>query len=152
MQKAENKIGKVKKSKYPQQKRHRSQMSEWALNTLVNKFNELDKSKTTIHRHLLGKKTITFSKEDIDKILNKNNIKDLIIEYNRTLTDKNKNWDERIVIRDNEISKTNKGEQNLCIVLSLSKNEVITAYYNPLYDNHATINMDRYDKFPINGI
>lgn len=61
MQKAENKIGKVKKSKYPQQKRHRSQMSEWALNTLVNKFNELDKSKTTIHRHLLGKKTITFS-------------------------------------------------------------------------------------------
>ena len=83
-------------------------MSELALNTLVNKFNELDKSKTTIYRHLLGKKTITFSKEDIDKILNKNNIKDLIIEYNRTLTDKNKNWDERIVIRDNEISKTNK--------------------------------------------
>lgn len=36
MQKAENKIGKVKKSKYPQQKRHRSQMSEWALNTLVD--------------------------------------------------------------------------------------------------------------------
>lgn len=152
MQKAENKIGKVKKSKYPQQKRHRSQMNEWALNTLVDKFNKLDKSKTTIHGHLLGKKTITFSKEDIDKILNKNNIKDLIIEYNRTLTDKNKNWDERIVIRDNKISQTDKGKQNLCIVLSLSKNEVITAYYNPLDDNHATINMDRYDKFPINGI
>ncbi|TXJ24247.1 hypothetical protein EPJ73_10390 [Brachyspira aalborgi] len=61
MQKAENKIGKVKKSKYPQQKRHRSQMSEWALNTLVDKFNKLDKLKTTIHGHLLGKKTITFS-------------------------------------------------------------------------------------------
>lgn len=76
----------------------------------------------------------------------------MIIEYNRTLTDKNKNWDERIVIRDNKISKTDKGKQNLCIVLSLSKNEVITAYYNPLDDNHATINMDRYDKFPINGI
>lgn len=76
----------------------------------------------------------------------------MIIEYNRTLTDKNKNWDERIVIRDNKISKTDKDKQNLCIVLSLSKNEVITAYYNPLDDNHATINMDRYDKFPINGI
>ena len=99
-----------------------------------------------------GLNTAGLSLKDIDKILNKNNIKDLIIEYNRTLTDKNKTWDERIVIRDNEISKTNKGEQNLCIVLSLSKNEVITAYYNPLYDNHATINMDRYDKFPINGI
>lgn len=75
MQKAENKIGKVKKSKYPQQKRHRSQMSEWALNTLVDKFNKLDKSKTTIHGHLLGKKTITFRRKIFIKFLIKITLK-----------------------------------------------------------------------------
>lgn len=75
MQKAENKIGKVKKSKYPQQKRHRSQMSEWALNTLVDKFNKLDKSKTTIHRHLLGKRLLHLVRKILIKFLIKITLK-----------------------------------------------------------------------------
>lgn len=149
MLKAENEQGNVRESKYPQQKRHRVQMSESGLKILVDKFNKLDKSKTTISRHLLYKKTISFRDGDINKLLNKD-IKDMLIEYNRTFI--NKTWDERIVIRDNEIYQTDKGEQNLCVVLSLSKNKVITAYYNLLNDNHKTIDMNRYDKFPINGI
>lgn len=149
MLKAENKKGNVRESRYPQQKRHRNQMVERGLKILVDKFNKLDKSKTTINGHLLSKQTISFRKNDIDKLLNKD-IKDMLIEYNRTLIAGT--WDERIVIRDNEICQTDKGEQNLCIVFSLSKNEVITAYYNSPYDNHRTINMDRYDKYTINGI
>lgn len=149
MLKAENEQGNVRQSKYPQQKRHISQINERGLKILIDKFNKLDKSKTTIHGHLLNKKTISFREEDIYKLLNKD-IKNMIVEYNRTFTDEI--LDERIVIRDNEVVQTDKGEQNLCIVLSLSKNEIITAYYNPPNDNHTTIDMNRYDKYPINGI
>ena len=149
MLKAENEQGNVRESKYPQQKRHISQINERGLKILVDAFNKCDKSKIAINKHLLNKKTISFRKDDIYKLLNKD-IKDMIVEYNRTLTDWG--WDERIVIRDNEIVPTDKGEQNLCVVFSLSNNEVITAYYNPSDDNHTTINMNRYDKYPVNGI
>ena len=149
MLKAENEQGNVRQSKYPQQKRHISQINERGLKILIDKFNKLDKSKTTIHGHLLNKKTISFIEEDIYKLLNKD-IKNMIVEYNRTFTDEI--LDERIVIRDNEVVQTDKGEQNLCIVLSLIKNEIITAYYNLPNDNHTTIDMNRYDKYPINGI
>ena len=149
MLKAENEQGNVRQSKYPQQKRHISQINERGLKILIDKFNKLDKSKTTIHGHLFNKKTISFREEDIYKLLNKD-IKNMIVEYNRTFTDEI--LDERIVIRDNEVVQTDKGEQNLCIVLSLIKNEIITAYYNLPNDNHTTIDMNRYDKYPINGI
>ena len=149
MLKAENEQGNVRQSKYAQLKRHRKQMDERGINILINKFNKLDKSKRSINKHLLNKKTISFREEDIDKLLNKD-IKDMIVEYNQTFTDEI--LDERIVIRDNEVVQTDKGEQNLCIVLSLIKNEVITAYYNPPDDNHTTIDMNRYFPFPINGI
>ena len=150
MLKAENEQGNVRESKNPQLKRHISQINERGLKILVDDFNKCDKSKTTINKHLLNKKTISFRKEDIYKLLNKD-IRSLIVEYNQTYP-KGILVDRRIIMRDNEVVQTDKGEQNLCIVFSLSKNEVITAYYNPQNDNHTTINMDRYYKYPINGI
>lgn len=79
-------------------------------------------------------------------MLNKD-ITNLIIEYNKTYLSEDKIWDKRIVIRDNETLQTDKGKQNLCIVLSLTNNKIITAYYNLPNDKHETINMNRYCPF-----
>lgn len=62
MLKAENEQGNVRESKYPQQKRHISQINERGLKILVDAFNKCDKSKTTINKHLLNKKLLALEK------------------------------------------------------------------------------------------
>lgn len=74
----------------------------------------------------------------------------MVVEYNTT--SKGQSYDERLVLRDDKAVQTDKGEQNLCIVLSLTQNEVITAYYNPPKDRHESIDMRRYCRYPLNGI
>lgn len=74
----------------------------------------------------------------------------MIVEYNNT--HKEQGYDERLVLRDDKVVQTDKGGQNLCIVISLTQNEVITAYYNPPKDRHENIDMRRYCRYPLNGI
>lgn len=126
MLKAENNRGEVRKGENQQFKWHRSQMSKRNIEILVKEFNK--------------------NENDIIKLLNKD-ITNLIIEYNKTYLSEDKIWDKRIVIRDNETLQTDKGKQNLCIVLSLTNNKIITAYYNLPNDKHETINMNRYCPF-----
>ena len=146
MLKAENNRGNIRKGKNQQFKWHISQISEKNIKILVCEFNKLDKSKTTFDKHIKIKRTISFDKNDIYKLLNKD-ITNLIIEYNKTYLPKEKIWDKRIVLRDNETVETNNGKQNLCVVFSLTNNKVITIYYNPPNDKHDSINMKRYCSF-----
>lgn len=136
----------VRKGKNQQFKWHKSQMSKRDIAILVKEFNKLDKSNITFDTHILSKTNISFNENDIIKLLNKD-ITNLIIEYNKTYLPEDKIWDKRIVIRDNETLRTDKGKQNLCIVLSLTNNKIITAYYNLPNDKHETINMNRYCPF-----
>lgn len=158
--KAENDIGNVRKPKKPQHKRHISQMSEKGVKILIGKFNKLDISKTTIDYEHLSKKcrerNVSFKEQDIYDLLymaslgGGQNIANMIVEYNVTYTECG--YDERLLLRDDKIVQTDKGEQNLCIVISLTQNEVITVYYNLPKDKHKSIDMRRYCQYPLNGI
>ena len=160
MLKAENDIGNVRKAKRTQIKRHISQMSERGLKILIDKFSKLDISKTTIDEKHLSKKcrqrNVSFKKQDIYDLLYRASlgggakIANMIVEYNNT--HKEQGYDERLVLRDDKVVQTNKGGQNLCIVISLTQNEVITAYYNPPKDKHENIDMSRYCRYPLNRI
>lgn len=155
MLKAENDIGNVKKANTSQLKRHISQIDEKGLKILIDKFSKIDISKTTIDKHLLNKKTISFNKQDIDDLLYRANlgeVKNMIIEYNNTYLENEQIWDERVILRDDKILQTTLGGQNLCIVLSLTRNIVVTAYYNPQKDKHKTIDMNRYFPYRLEGI
>lgn len=144
MLKSEINKGNVRKNEI-QLKKHRMQMNEQELKRLTQVFSKLDKSRTTISKHLLNKDSITWHRNDIIALLHAD-IYDMIIEYNQTPT----KWgtiDHRIVIRDKKSVETDHGKANLCIVVSLVENRVLTAYYNLVKDSHKTINWDRYCQY-----
>lgn len=144
MLKSEINKGNVRKNEI-QLKKHRMQMNEKELKRLTQVFSQLNKSKTTISKHLLNKESITWDRYDIISILH-SDIYDMIIEYNQTPT----KWgviDHRIVIRDRKVVETDHGKANLCIVVSLVENRVLTAYYNLINDNHKTIDWNRYCQY-----
>lgn len=78
--------------------------------------------------------------------------KNIIIEYNMTYLKDEQKWDERLILRDDKVLQTTLGKQNLCIVLSLTRNIVVTAWYNLPKDKHKTIDRNRYCPYPLNGI
>ncbi|MGX2983902.1 hypothetical protein ACWIWK_00255 [Helicobacter sp. 23-1048] len=159
MLKAENNIGNVKKANTRQLKRHISQIDGKGLKILIDKFNKIDISKTAIDKHLLAKKTISFNKQDIDNLLYQAKLKcggggcnNMIVEYNMTYLKDEQKWDERLVLRDDKVLQTTLGKQNLCIVLSLTQNIVVTAWYNLPKDKHKTIDINRYCPYRLKGI
>ena len=143
-------IGKVKRT-FNQRKKHFSQMSEEEKEYLVKKILEIDYSKIRLSSHLLSKGT-NCSKKQIINILEKKNLKDLIIEYNETF--KYGELEERVLIRNNDISKIQFQKNNdaafwefanLCFVIRLNDGKIITAYWNISKDNHDSIDWKRYD-------
>lgn len=75
-----------------------------------------------------------------------------IIEFNTN--DNNGSVDNRVLIRSKRKSYVsyldNKGQEfkadsNLCFVLSLTKRQIITAYWNKCSDSHDSLNLNRYD-------
>lgn len=146
-------IGHVK-STQNQQKKHRSQMTEEELSFLVKSVRTLKLSSLKVSEHLLNKTDrVSFELGDIAFLLYSANLKDLILEYNETITYFG-NKDRRVLFRDIEsqdvemkdaTGQTFLSHANLCFVLSIERNEVITVYWNFVRDNHSTINMFRYN-------
>ena len=134
------------KTTYNQKKKHYTQFSEEEFNYLENKIKNI----TTVYPswHLVEKEDILVKRKDILKVLKDSNIKELIIEYNVTGNKPKK--DKRVLLRsrDEYLVESNEGtvKCNLCFVISILKNEIITAYYNNINDNHSSINWERYDK------
>lgn len=89
----------------------------------------------------------------ISHVLKKDNLMDLIIEYNETPT--YNRLERRVLLRDNDIMKVKytkednsnfEKESNLCFVICLDNSKVVTAYYNLVDDNHETLIDERYNE------
>ena len=120
-----------------------------------------------------GKKKYIKDKSIIDKhtfakLLKRENIDDLIFEYNQKKDAKGNIYSRRIVIRDTYISNVRfkessfnnqfkngwiEGGCNLCCSIEINdllqhkenpKIKIITSYYNLANDNHNTLDFDRY--------
>lgn len=143
----EYKKGYVKITK-DQRKKHYSQMTQEELLYLGEKIQLVDINNTTISNHLINKKSVSFNIKNILKTIKRLDITSLIIEYNE------KNSDERVLIRDDKSYNVKftdrkgrffKAKANLCFVLSLTNNRIITCFWNKKNDNHSTIDWNRYD-------
>lgn len=150
--KGEFNIGLVK-TKEGQRKKHRLQMTENELDYLYLALKKIDLDKLHISYHLQNKTEVKYDIEDVKKMLLDEQLRDYIIEYNETPL-KNK-VDKRILIRSNdtklvkykrEDGTTFKALSNLCVVLSIIDNRIITCYWNIHNDRHDTINWWRYDR------
>lgn len=132
-----------------QQKKHYTQMTNGEKEYIINKLNQYSISNICLSNHVIENKNREFSMSDIYSILKKDELIDLIIEYNTNGKDR------RILIRDNSIhtvdfldSKGNficKENANLCFVISINSGRIITVYWNIHGDNHDTIDWRRYD-------
>ena len=56
----------------------------------------------------------------------------------------------RVLLRSTKEFKLDDGKfYNLCCVVSLTENDIVTLYWNLINDNHSTINVDRYQDIDI---
>lgn len=68
-----------------------------------------------------------------------------IIEFNH-----NTNGDCRVLLRGRAVEELEDLRYyNLCLVVSLTRAEIVTVYYNYISDSHTNINMNRYSNFGI---
>lgn len=141
MLKAEINVGEVKITK-GQLKKHFTQFTNKELALLENKVSKLNINYVWGSVHLKEKKAITYNPQDIQKVIKNHQI----IEYNVTKR-RDGRIDKRAVLRGKDVVETDKGLMNLCVVLSLKNNAIVTAYYNSaLEDTHKNLNMNRYTK------
>lgn len=69
-----------------------------------------------------------------------------IIEFNY----KESTQEARVLLRSTkEYVLDDNQSYNLCCVISLTENDIVTLYWNLASDNHATINVDRYQNIDI---
>lgn len=151
---AEYFVGKIKETE-GQVKKHYSQMSQREKEYLLIKIFESQVSGLTFGKHALEKITKETSKEDILSIISRISTSN-IIEYNEV--HKYGKTDKRVLIRNKDkktvafsINKNSDdilvAEANLCIVVSITYDRIITCYWNRVKDLHKiSIHMDRYDK------
>lgn len=121
---------------------------------LIFLFKELKKIRFEniwLSKHI-KEKNITVSIDMIYKTLEKDNLKELIIEYNETPT--YNRVERRVLLRDDSLinvkytkedNTTFEKESNLCFVICLDNSKVITVYYNLAEDMHDTLIDKRYN-------
>ena len=134
-----------------QQKKHIQQMTRQETSYLQQKLDTLNYNRTTFAKHFFDK-DLGVTAFDVIKILK--NKQYSIIEYNETPLRLEGTTDKRILVRTNttrtiEVMEANivsKHIVELCIVISITNNLVVTGYYNAVDDKHYTINWSRYCK------
>ena len=150
---AEYFVGKIKETE-GQVKKHCSQMSQREKEYLLIKIFESQVSGLTFGKHALEKITEETSPKEILSIISKISTSN-IVEYNEVARDGE--IDKRVLIRDNEsknvvfatsedLKNTIVAKANLCVVISIKNDRIITCYWNKENDCHKSIHMDRYDK------
>lgn len=139
-------IGAIKRTN-KQIKKHYTQMTIEEKEFLKNKLYNLDKESIYVSKHLANK-FIGYSLDIVKELPFKDNVMDLIIEFNSTPM--NNYIDKRVLLRTNEIFDVYINgefeECNLCVVYSIINSKVVTVYWNRFTDNHATVDMRRYNK------
>lgn len=138
----------VVKRTYNQEKKHYTQFTNEESLYLQEKIRSLDTSKLKVSNHLSLKSTVSYDIGDIIATMRSDDLTDIIIEFNSTK--KFDHTDKRVLLRSKKVYDVevdgNIKKCNLCFVISLLKNELITVYYNEYKDNHDTINWYRYNE------
>lgn len=127
-------------------------MTEKELQFLSNELRKIKLENIWLTSHV-KEKNITFSLDMIYNVLKKDNLMDLIIEYNETPT--RSTIERRVLIRDNDVinvtyntndNATFNKESNLCFVICLDNSKIVTVYYNIADDTHETLIDKRYNE------
>lgn len=127
-------------------------MNKKELLFLLNELRKIKVENIWLSKHI-KQKNITVSLSMIVETLNKDNLMDLIIEYNETPT--YNRIERRVLIRGNDVVKvsyikedntTFEKESNLCFVICLDNSKIVTAYYNLVDDKHDTLIDKRYNR------
>lgn len=143
--------GYVKKTN-GQVKKHRVQMTDTEIDYLNEKIKSMIDKDIYFSRHAQNN-GITATLEQVIDVLNRESIKDYIVEYNETPF--KGVIEHRVLIRDSKrvMVKYNEGKDNefsalsnLCFVLCIDNGKIVTTYYNVDNDSHDTLNLYRYDK------
>jgi hypothetical protein len=129
-----------------QLKLHNEQMTRYDLDNLANLVRTLNPNQLIMSKHVINKNDSRFTLALFRWVLNRNldTMEKKIVEYNEIpiSTILGTQTDKRVLIRDDsEIYGL-----NLCIVLSLTQNKIVTAYWNEIEDAHEDLNWDRYNK------
>jgi hypothetical protein len=134
----EYEIKRIKKETKNQTKKHYSHFSDTEFHVLSAFINGIADSKVKILNH--ARNHIPFLNQSI---VNQTLDNCQIIEFNVT------NNSPRILVRSkkqlNIIVDGNLELAHVCIVIDIKKLEVITSYLNCSFDNHSSLNLDRYD-------
>ena len=134
-------------------RKHYSQMSKIEKDYLLKSLKKLPLNKTKISTHLIKKLNFQVNKDILIYSIENCGLEN-IIEYNERMFE---GWtDKRVLIRSNEdyevqiINKkteiVNTEKCNICLVVSLIENKIVTAYWNLSSDNHLNVNMNKYNK------
>lgn len=96
--------------------------------------------------HLRRKSTVSYDMKEICDVLKSGKYD--IIEYNYVLGDNGR--DNRVVVKSYSSYNVNVDgkdtECNMLIVLSITHSQIVTIWYNSIYDDHDTLNMKRYNE------
>lgn len=120
-------------------KKHISQMTAQESTILHTLISNLDSHEMRITNH--AKNHISFiNRSIVSQTLQAFDV----IEFNVT------NNKPRVLIRSrkqlNIVTERGMDKANICLVISIEENSVITAYVNCTNDNHKSIDMSRYDE------
>lgn len=136
-----------------QVKIHFSQMKKEDLVFLKEWAQSMPIETMRISRHARNKDDVSFNPWHMKEILEKKNLEDLIVEFNKKFH--REGFTQRILIRDDEAElveivdkRTGRREEvmaNLCFVIDLSTWTLITTYWNKAEDNHRTMNWAYYN-------
>lgn len=147
-------IGNIKRTK-GQQKKHIKQMSQDEVSYLEKKLRRINLKKVKLSNHLKERQAeIGFDFNHIIGVLRNKDIDKSIIEYNETV-DRSGFTDRRILLRNKKYqnvtfkTKNNtffKAKANMCFVVSIETNQIITVYWNKVSDRHRSINWSRYNE------
>ena len=149
--KAELYVGKVKVTK-GQEKKHIEQMTEEEVAYLKKQIRLFPHWKAKKSKHL-KRKMVSLDLIEVEDMLLDRKAERFIVEYNETVLDSGE-IDRRLLLRSDKPRmvkfKTRKkkvieAEANLCIVISLDRFEIVTAYWNKVEDAHKTIQWSRYN-------
>lgn len=156
MHKGFNELSRVKQNKnYQIKKLYSSATKEEKLMLAKSlaSIQKLTRSPHFIENQQSGK--ISFDLHDIMRTLHSRGLLNAPIEYNETYSGKNNRIQQRVLLkldgtyqvklRDNRTGCFRPTPCFAFVVIDLTTSEVVTGYYNSIYDNHKTLDINRYN-------
>jgi len=134
-----------------QQKKHVTQMTNEEIQYIQQSIESLTLNNMKFAKHFFDK-NLGVSTKEVKEIIKSQQYR--IIEYNRTPIRIENRHDNRVLLRTTVSKRVTHSHSNavkpsiveLCIVVSITNNTVVTGYYNSVTDKHFSLNWDRYCK------